>query len=501
MLRKLTIILLLSAAWHSAFAFTEARLISKSTSGMTVQFNLGSHDNIGAGDFGVIGKQIADINSKKLKVIYVARARVVKVNSDSSIWIVYNVSDPAHLQKWSKYILLTESNMLIGRREPRVGETVVVTEEFKEKAQASHALKDDKDRLAKLKGNYDTIAITHEADPQADADLENINLERWDKVNEKMPWLRRSALYKGPSSKEFKRQVKLETFEKLVTAYFKRVNDPDFNYDAFYEASRRTDFSNEMKVKSDIDSEYNKFLRDESKRATADAKLFRTILQKGESWSEDYSDEELRRVLNEVSVLHEKDRRDWIGANPNRYMAAFDYGFIMSDAQTDSDKGYKRDSNRSYEVDFEVVPLLGHRQLERFSLNASARMSRNAFEANGFNADINETSLTVGANWYPLYAPYAIEAPVLTLGTYIRSGMANVQAPTVAEKANYTVISIPGLRVGMKYLLRNNWGLRFLLSMETLKLERYEASKLNSTLPENANLVETKFGLGVTYGF
>jgi hypothetical protein len=242
-------------------------------------------------------------------------------------------------------------------------------------------------------------------------------------------------------------------------------------------------------------------LRQQSVKKTADAKLFRSILEKGESWSEDYSDEELRKTMHEVSVLQEKDRRDLIASKPTRYSVNLDYGFFLTDAQSNKDALHRRDNRYTAEADFEAVPFLGQLALERFTLNGSFRMGKNAFEAENFNADMDEYSATLGANWYPLYAPYVVESPVLFFGTYIRSGYATVTAPTANEKANYTLLSMPGVRVGFKYLLRNRFGVRMVLSMETLKLDRYESSKITPVLPAHANLVEGKLGIGLNYAF
>jgi hypothetical protein len=325
-----------------------------------------------------------------------------------------------------------------------------------------------------------------------------IDIEKWE---ENKASRYRSSLYKGPHKEEWSKQLRLVTFEKLVTAYIERVNDPDFNYDSFYEKQKKSQFANEFVDQSDYQSEYGKFLRRESSKSTVDAKLYRSILEKGESWSEDYSDEELRQVLNQVSVLQEKDRRNWVMVKPTRYMVAVDYGSYLTNSQSDKDPRYARDNRYSMESDFEFIPILKHPTLERVTLNANARLNHTAFKANTFNADLDEYSLSLGANWYPVQAPYTVETPIFLIGAYFRAGYARAHAPTVAEKANYTLLSFPGIRTGFKYLMRNNFGIRLLLSLETLKLERYEVSKFNSILPESTNLVESKVSFGLIYAF
>jgi hypothetical protein len=498
MLRMTVYAILLIVITFEAQALTEARLLNQSRSGQTAVFNLGSFDGIKEGDYAVILKQIRDIDTQDLRVIPAARARNIKLNSDSSVWILYHIYDQELFVKNEKFVLLSESHMLSGRRPPQLGRIRVVTQKDKAAEQAGYASNEDKDRLSKLKNNYQTITPTHENTAQSDNDADLVDLEVW-KKNNKLRYS--SALYKSPHKKEFQRQLNLATFEKLVTAYLERVNDPDFNYDQFYELQKKDAFSQHFNLNTNYDSEYNRFLRRESTRSSADAKLFRSILEKGESWSADYSDEELKNVLTQVSELQEKDRRLFVIAKPTRYSWAFDYGQYLTDAQTKNDPQYRKESRYSTEVDFEATPFLKHEKLERFTLNTSFRLNHTAFEANSFNANFNEYSFTFGTNWYPWYAPYAVESPVFFLGAYLRSGYGKADVPTIGEKANYTILSLPGLRVGMKYYMRNNWGLRFIMSFETLKIERYEASKFSSVLPENTNLVEGKFGFGLTHAF
>jgi hypothetical protein len=498
MLRMTVYAILLIVITLPAWGLTEARLLNQSTSGQTVVFNLGIHDGVNSGDYAVIVKQIRSLDDRDLRLVPVAKARNVKINSDSSVWILYKIYDQELLIKGDKFSVLSESHMLSGRRPPQLGRITLVTDKNKIKEQITDAENDDKHRLGKLDDKYEVMTPAHENHAKTDTDADLIDVEQWKKNKDSRY---RSSVYKSADKEEFRRQLRLTTFEKLVTAYLQRVNDPDFNYDTFYEKQRKSGFANEFSVNGSYGSEYSRFLREESVKTSADAKLFRSILEKGESWSEDYSDEELRKTLNYVSVLQEKDRRLMVISKPTRFTLALEYGFTMNDAQTEDDAQYHRDSLYSTEIDFEVTPFLRHEALERFTVDATFRLNYTAFAADAFNADLNEYSLSLGANWYPVYASYVVEAPIFYLGTYLRSGFANANAPTPNEQANYTVLSLPGFRAGFKYLLRNRVGIRLQASMETLKIERYEASKTNSVLPENANLVETKVGVGLAYAF
>ncbi len=498
MLRMTVYAILLIVITSKVQAFTEARLLNQSTSGQTVVFNLGSHDGIGQGDYAVIVKQIRSLDSRDLRLIPAAKARNVKINSDSSVWILYKIYDQELFVKGEKFVVLSESFMLSGRRPPTLGRVAVVSPKKDLKANALRAENNDRDRLGKLKNKYETMEVTHETTYASDNDVDLIDLEAWDSNKETR---HRTSLYRSAEKAEFRRQLRLASFEKLVTGYLRRVNDPNFNYDSFYERQKKAENMQELNVHGTSDSEYHRFLRQQARSSNADAKLFRSILEKGDSWSEEYSDEELRDTLMNVSELQEKDRQHMVLSKPTRFAMALDYGFSLSDSQTDKDPLYQRKNRYSAELDFEVTPFLKHESLERLTLTSSVRSNHTAFESENFNSDLDEYSVSLGANWYPLYAPYTTAAPVIFAGTFVRSGFGKASSPSANEKANYTVMSIPGFRFGLKYLLRNRIGIRLLMSMETLKIERYEASKTNSVLPERANLVETKMGVGLAYSF
>jgi len=496
--RVLLVVVLLCASVDPVWAINGARLIGQSASGQTAVFNLGIHDFVKEGEYAVIVKEIRSLDSRDLRIVPVARARNIKVNPGNSVWILYKFYDPELLVKGHQFLILTESAMLQGRRDPRFNRISVITEKEKAALQVQNNLSEDKDRIAKLKSRYPEIQTLHQPENRQDGDGTLVDVEGWKKhKNDRY----RTALYKSPYEKDFQRQLKLSTFEKLVTAYVKRVNEPGFNYDAFYDEQMKSDFGNEFRKRSNFSTEYESFLSSQSQKSVADAKLYRSLLEKGESWSEDFSDEELRSVLTQVSVLQEKDRRKFVIANPNRYSAFLTYGMSVNDAQTQQDAGYRRDGRYSIELEFEVIPVLKHETLERFSLTASYRNNKTAFEASDFNSSLDENSFSLGINWYPLYAPYTIEAPVIFLGAYMRSGWAHAEAPSANEKSNYTLLTLPGVRVGMKYNFKNNFGLRLSASMETLQLDRYEQSEFGANLPDQASIADGKMNFAMVYSF
>ena len=241
-----------------AWAVSEARLLNQSASGKTVVFNLGGLDGIRSGDYAVVVKQIHSPETRDLRLVPVAKARNIKMTTDSSVWILYKVYDQDLLVPGDKFLVLSESHVLSGRKTPTLGRITVVNDKKKFIEQRNDAVTDDMHRLSKLGHKYEQMEHAHDSHIISDTDADLIDLEVW---NENFGSMYRSSLYKSANKEEFRRQLRLATFEKLITAYLQKVNDPDFNYDTFYEKQRKTEFANEFVANGKYDNEYNKFLR------------------------------------------------------------------------------------------------------------------------------------------------------------------------------------------------------------------------------------------------
>lgn len=195
-------------------AMTEGRLLSQSSSGQTVVFNLGVHDGIKEGDYAVLAKRIQDVDVKDLRVVPVAKAKNIKLNLDSSIWILYQVYDAKLLKNGEKFLVLAESVLLNGKRDPEQGRVNVIGPKTQGAASATQAVTQDQDRLSKLKMEYRTESELHGKQDKMDGEIELIDLEEWEKVRGVSY---KTALYRSPNREEFRRNFRLETFQKMVT--------------------------------------------------------------------------------------------------------------------------------------------------------------------------------------------------------------------------------------------------------------------------------------------
>jgi hypothetical protein len=479
-------------------AQVEARLLSQSSSGQTSAFNVGTLDKIFEGDEVVILKSIHELEEKKLRVVPVAKGRCIKSTTAGSIWILYKIFSPELFVAGDAFLLMTDSNLLKAQRDPDLGRTTIVSDKKDLSSNIKSYLSGDQDRLSKKKMEYVSVEKTKSTKKIGDDDVKLIDADEW-KAEKKSRY--RGAIYKSASDEKFKQSYRLEKFHQLVTDYLNRVNHPDFNYDQFFADQMRDGSSNEFRKKGNMESEYEKFLYEKSLKSGQEKKFYQSVLNKGEAWSEDFSDEELRIMLGNVSVMNEKERRVEVPSKPYRYSFFFDYGHIVSNAQNDESQTYRRESLRSLGVELEATPFLKHKELERFTLFLNPQLTQSAFQLDQVNLNFDSYSTLLGIHWYAVNPPYRIYAPILFFGAFTRFGYSVVESPETTDSAKYTVFSFPGLQIGARINLKNRLGLRIVGSMESLKLERYEVNKADSFLTQNLDLVESKIALGLSYSF
>lgn len=276
------------------FAQVESRLLSQSPTGQTAVFNVGKFDKVFEGDEAVILKNVVPLESKALRVVPVAKARCIKTNSHGSIWILYQISESELLIPGDKFLIMTDTNSLNGQKNPEIGRSTIVSSSNQVEEDVKSFLNDEKDAIAKKSDEYESLGTMHSQEIKSDHDTTMIDVDEW-KRSKNLKY--RSAIYKSTSKQRFVRSYRLEKFYQLVTDYLNRINDPEFNYEKFFADQMRDASSNEFRNKSYFNSEYENFLYNKSRKSGVEVKLYQSLLKKGEAWSEDFSDEELRQLL------------------------------------------------------------------------------------------------------------------------------------------------------------------------------------------------------------
>ncbi len=483
---------------QTAFGQVEVRLISQSASGQTILFNIGHLEGIKAGEFAAILKPIRNPQDIDLRMVPVGKARCIKVGSDSSIWMVYRVFDGELLVAGDKFELLTESKVLAGRKRYSVGRTEIVGHKGEVKKNTYEALEGDRERLSKLSNKYQTDKLNHLPEDRFEDDFNVVDVTKWD--SEK-GIAYKSPLYRGPERAEFRKVVRIETFEKMVSAYLKRVNDPGFSYETFYAEQKKEEDAHEFRKKSTFVTEYDNFLEAKSKEKNKEAKIYQAMLARGDSWSDDFSDEELRTMLGRVGRVEENVRRYKIQEWGFKHQLSFSAGLGMYNNETKDDPDNSKGGGKEFELGYEFFPFAKVDGWQNWTFFGSFRLNTTSFGHKTYNVESSEYSGALGVNVYPWYPPQTIDKVLPFIGVYGRFGRSKLTTLATQETGDYTLVALPGLHGGIKYQLANGVSLRVRGHIEKQQLEVIETKYLGANLPDRADLIDAKLGVGIGYAF
>lgn len=479
----------------------EARLIVKSSTSRTVLLNVGQLDQIRAGDFVVFIRKTYNVLDDKERLLPVAKGRVIQAGKSRSIVMLYQVEDLKQIVSKEKYIVAVESVMMAGRRKLHSDRLTLVEEKKLVPTTLEEKRVGDKDGLALRRDEYRVGRKNHELGETYAKDGTLTDVDQWVTVGRDGEQKFARALWRSPHEKEFQIQKRLETFDKLVAAYLARVNDEDFNYDKFYAEQARDNGGMFQKNNTSI-NQYEQFLQDERNNQDREAELYREMLAKGEGWSDEYSDEELSSRMQSVGFVVEQERRQTALVVNRSWQLMGSLGINVLDNENRADPQNSRKIKWNVEVGGEIFPARNHSELERLGLWGSLRYLQDGISIGQLNAQLDERSLGIGANWHFLQPAWAVNRNIPFLGLGVRTGVVTLKVPSNGQQANYSMISFPMAVAGFKYNLRSGLGLRLAFSVEKLLLEKTEDNvTTDSVLPKRTDFLDGRIAFGLTKFF
>lgn len=466
----------------------ETRLLSKSSSGSTLLLNIGDLDNVKTGDHGIILRRIRAQDVMAIRIIPVAKGRVIRSTRHRSLWYLYDVPDSTQLILRDNYLVTTESMAMNGRRTLESTRLKVIDEKKNLPANLKSKQEGDKDLLAIRKDEYESVKRTHQLGESWAKDGQLHDVDEWVSVDKAGQQKYARSLWRSPYEKDFALRKRLETFEKIVSNYLERVNDPAFNYGDFYWEQLKRGSSSQTVAKE--------FKENEQRALSKEAQTYRKMLEKGQAWSEDYSDEELATMMDQIGVVYEQDRRRTVATRSYNWQLLGSFGLNMLDNENRADAENSSKVKWNLEVGGEWFPAPQHVTVQKFSLWSFVRYVNDGVSVGQLNAQTLEYSLALGMTWHMLHSPFASNTNIPFLSIGVRSGV--VRLTSAGEEANYSMESFPTIAGGIKYNFRSGVGLRLAASFEKLSLEQTESNQTVSALPQNEEILEGRLSFGVT---
>jgi hypothetical protein len=463
-----------------------------SSSGNTIVLDIGRKNLIKDKDVGVLVKVNKGIENETI-LSNIARIKLIKSYPNDSIWVITKRYSETDIVLGTRYILLTQSQVLRGRKNFDMTRTNLVTDYDEEVVdQIKFALIGEDSNLAIHEDEYVVTRLLHDKEKYFEEDVNIMDVSQWDEVEENRAG--RVTIYRSPHAKEFTTKKRLDTFEKMMVNTITK-NAEGFDPEKFYERVER-DETGSNKISHITSSSTQKYYADKE-MAEKRKNFFNKVMKSGGNWSEDYSDQELSEVITDLGLLNEINRQQQVVAYRYRYQiyASAASNFIQN--QTAKDPDAASYLNYDFELGTELFPFRKLEDFNRYTFEINARYSKNTLSIGLYNAKATEISGALHVNWYPFSHPNTINENIVFFGILFRTGLASLDAPSLPETANYQVYTQPGIRGGIKYSFPTGWSLRMTASFEKILLDRLKSNNVYAVMPAREELIEGKVGFGI----
>jgi hypothetical protein len=467
-----------------------------STTGKTLILNMGSSGNLVEGELGVLLTSIKLEDRIQFKPV--AKIKAVKVFKESSIWVAFDVFIPSQLEKGVKLVLLSENRLLSGRENLTFKRSKIISEKKNLKKDLKENLLEGTDNISVKEKKYGVLQQLHPKEKHFDRDIELVDLDIWSdkKIGDKKE---ATSFYKSKYAKDFQTEHRIQTFEKMVVAFVRKYNDPKFTIARRYFEDRDAN-----SINPDVNSRdtYDAYIESEDVRLGKEEKVYDDLASKGEAWSDGYSDEQLSELVYNVGIVKERERRKVVSAYQFSHQAYTHFGLNLINNENLKDRVNTAQSKYDIELGYEYFAFKSIESLQKISFELSGRRAVDAYSiGSGFNATSTEYSFAGGLNYYPFRPANTLETNIVYLGLYIRTGLSILQVSESSETGSYSVLSIPGVRGGLKYNFPNGYGIRVFGSFENIQTSRIQRSDDEGVLPDVASLTEGKMSIGLSKFF
>lgn len=480
------------------------RITETANSGKTLIIDRGFNDKVVENDYGILIVKVGMENDRGEIIQYVykpaAKIKSIKINPGSSIWVVHKNFLPKAIHEGAKLMLLSQSALLQGRKELVIDRETIVDEKLLIPKTIKEHIEEDGDFLAAKAKDYDTDSrILHDQEKYFDADFTQVDIAEY---KEGLPGQKRfEGIYKSPHAEEFKEDVRVKQFEKMVAMFLKKHNDEEFSKRGLYESQERDPSIPSFPKQTLNKSLYGQIKEDTFIDKSQKRKRYEDLMSQGENWSDGYSDEELSELLYDVGVVREKTRREFIGAQYFDYQGYASFGLNLINNENTGDRANTEQSKWDIEGAVEWYLLKRIEELKRFSVELSFRRSRDAATTGDYNAISTEYSAGFQLNWYPFIPPNALETNIPYFGVLFRYGYARKEIDSLNEIGDYQVVSFPGLKAGLKYNFKNRYGARISAGLENILSDRLARSSDGGELPDRISHIEGKISVGLSRFF
>ncbi len=425
-----------------------AKVIQISKSGKTIIIDRGEKNSFYKDDIAYL------LGSQKINDRYVyypsIKMKLVKEGQKKSIWLVIE-QFKTEVALNEKYLFFTLSDFLKGRSPIKVSRKKILTSKENQKENIKDSLSLNDHKLSKKKNDFTTVPLDINIELDTHHDLKLVDVDREELV---LNIKKGKPIYKSPSNTKYLHSKSIVKFDKMIYAFLKNSNSKkivELETDQIYLSSSQ------------------KLERFEQRKDENIEKLSKLYLDKGESWSDDLSDEDLSRLLFRVGQLKERDRRSHISAQ--QFYGQFYLGLsTKTSTSLNPDAEVVDGSNFGLLISAELFALKNFQNLRRLTFEIEGGYTKSLIGLEDYNASLSELSVTGFLNWYPFKNPALLQSGLWFVSLGTKASFFNVFVSQLQENAKYQSVTFPSLRLGMKYNFSQSFAARIYYQVESVSM-------------------------------
>ena len=504
------------------------KLLGVSVSGNTIKIDKGSFERVEQKD---IARFMVEGVGDNPMILNVGEGEAVKVYSNYSIWHLPKAQNIHKLRKAKKIFVAFYSETIKGRRKFKVlQKKIVASREEVLKKGVDRAIEDSLkpipdslikkgeeygsgDQLVETKIPNKHDALTVDFDIWSEEDDHKIDPELGKEVGKKVQ--------ENPSviadAKKIKKREMKKIFNSTVDGNLAKVNNAKGGPRGFYSQQRKDEHLREFKNRQLVRNVYDNYLKERRKKRLQKKRALERLAidyerrkkTKGELWSADMDDEQLRRFYVESGVAREHERQQLLASTSinNEIFIRYQRSFLDHTSEL-SDFG--RGIGTAFEMGHEYHLVRTSQKLSPFTLGFFVGLGKGHYHlGNGVNGETSEKTIGASFNWYFYNLPYMFRKYIFHVGTGMRVGSADISSLQLAEDYSYEMQVLPAAYLGVKYHYQMpkeegsdfGIGMNFLFSIERIRLSTNNPLNSTDDIDGLINLTDIKLSAGLSIFF
>ena len=489
-------------------ALRTTKLVSKSSTGKTLRFDIGLMHGLKVEDTCELSSRGGPVGRPRYD--FVGSGKLVKVFQNYSYWY-FPVIKSESLKIGDVYQMHVRKNVYEGRDDVPI--------KYKVTSASSDAAASDRrngyrgDFPNSLEDERDLIEMDSIVSGREDIDDSSIKIQKQRPMQEVSP-----VIINGRSKKTYS----VDTFVKDNTEkinyglkeqiakdqnlnQMKKINSKDFGYDQLYQD---LGYKTEEDFTYMSNNEFDEYVKNKEYNEDIPENVKKMIEKEGQMWSAQMDDKELSNFIKRTGVNRERLRRSNAYLSEAAHEFTLYLGANLSSNTTSGDQNYQSPGSTSgvlYEYHLQKVD----ESYRAWSFDALIERSIVNYDVGGLNARLTYNSVGGHLNYYFYNYPTSKKVFAFFVGAGLKYGIGELDSINISQTYKFDLISLPSAHIGVKYRIPANYdyqrdlniGFGFLGKVTTEGLKISSVDDISDDINANQSLSNLRFEFGVSFYF